>query len=60
VPTTERMLTALDKIILTTIHIGGQARRHISKLSETQERIIQLTGCPPDIYKQLLRNLALK
>lgn len=57
VPTTERMLIALGKIILTTIRIGDQVHRHISSLSPTQLRIVALAGCPPDTYQRLLGNL---
>ena len=57
VPTTERMLIALGRIILTTIRIGDQVHRHISALSPTQLRIVDLAGCPPDTYQRLLANL---
>ena len=57
IPTTERMLIALGKIILTTIRIGDQVHRHISSLSPTQLRIVDLAGCPPDTYQRLLANL---
>jgi transposase len=57
IPTTERMLTALSRIILTTIRIGDQVHRHISSLSQTQQRIVDLAGCPPDTYQRLIGNL---
>lgn len=56
-PTTERMLIALGRIILTTIRVGDQVHRHISALSPTQLRIVDLAGCPPDTYQRLLGNL---
>jgi transposase len=57
-PTTERMLGALDFIVLTTMRTGGTVQRFITTLTETQQRVIYLVGCPPDLYQRLTRNLA--
>ena len=57
-PTTERMLGALDFIVLTTMRIGETVQRFITTLTETHQRVIYLAGCPPDLYQRLTRNLA--
>ena len=52
------MLGALDYIVLTILRIGQTVKRFITTLTHTQLRVIDLIGCPPDLYQRLTRNPA--
>jgi transposase len=52
-PTTERLLKAFRGITLTVIHLPDQTIRHITPLSELQQRILTLLGLPASIYENL-------
>jgi transposase len=52
-PTAERLLEAFEGITLTVIHLGEQVHRHLTPLSDLQQRILALLGLPVDIYTEL-------
>jgi transposase len=52
-PTAERLLEAFKDITLTVIHLGEQVHRHLTPLSDLQQRILALLGLPVDIYTEL-------
>ena len=56
-PTTERLLKAFDRIILTTIQTGQQVQRFLTPLSELQHTILRHLDCPRNLYTQLVPNL---
>ena len=49
-PTAEALLQAFKDIFLNIAHLGNQANRYISPLSDLQIRILALLGLPQDIY----------
>jgi transposase len=55
-PTTERLLTAFDHIILTTIRTGRKVQRFLTPPSELQQTILRHLDCPRDLYSQLASN----
>ena len=52
-PTAERLLEAFKGITLTVIHLGGQVHRHVTPLSDLQQRILALLGLSTRIYTEL-------
>ena len=54
-PTAERLLEAFQYITLTIIH--PYQTRHLTPLSELQQRILELLNLPTDIYTALCTNL---
>jgi hypothetical protein len=52
-PTAEALLQAFDDIHLTVIQIGQQVHRHITPLSELQQKILTLLNLPTSLYSQL-------
>jgi transposase len=52
-PTAERLLEAFKGITLTVIHLGDQVHRHITPLSDLQQRILVLLGFSTGIYTEL-------
>lgn len=52
-PTAERLLEAFQEITLTIIQEPGQTRRHLTPLSEPQQRILPLLDFPVNIYTRL-------
>jgi len=52
-PTAERLLEAFKGITLTIIHLGDQVHRHVTPLSDLQQRILALLGLSADIYTEL-------
>jgi transposase len=52
-PTAERLLEAFKGITLTIIHLGDQIHRHVTPLSDLQQRILVLLGLSTDIYTRL-------
>jgi len=52
-PTAERLLEAFKGITLTIIHLGDQVHRHVTPLSDLQQRILALLGLSEDIYTEL-------
>jgi transposase len=52
-PTAERLLQAFKGITLTAIHLGDQVHRHVTPLSDLQQRILALLGLSTDIYAKL-------
>lgn len=55
-PTAERILQAFQDITLTIIHEPHRIRRHLTPLSQLQQRILTLLDFPPDIYTRLCVN----
>ncbi len=55
-PTTERLLKAFGNITLTIIQHGKQVQRHLTPLSHLQKDILDLLGCPRDLYQQLVHD----
>jgi len=55
-PTAEALLQAFNDIFLNVVaHLGDQANRFVSPLSDLQVRILALLGLPQDIYLALAR-----
>jgi transposase len=52
-PTTERLLRAFQGITLTIVHLPNQAIRHVTPLSELQQRILSLLGLSTSAYENL-------
>ncbi len=52
-PTAERLLEAFREITLTVIREPSQTHRHLTPLSEVQQRILALLGFSTDIYTRL-------
>jgi transposase len=52
-PTTELMLRAFKGVFLSFITIGTQTYRHLTPLSELQQKILRLLDCPVSIYTRL-------
>lgn len=52
-PTAERLLETFRDITLTVIQEPHQTRRHLTPLSEVQQRILALLGFSTDIYARL-------
>lgn len=52
-PTTERLLRAFRGITLTVVHLQDQTIRHVTPLSQLQQRILALLGLPTSIYENL-------
>jgi len=57
IPTTERLLGAFNRIVITTIRIGNIVRLHLTPLSDLQRTILGVLGCPADLYEGLTGNL---
>lgn len=55
-PTAERILEAFQDITLTIIQEPHRTRRHLTPLSQLQQRILTLLDFPPDIYTRLCVN----
>jgi transposase len=55
-PTTERLLKAFGNITLTILRHGKQVQRHLTPLSRLQKDILDLLGCPRDLYQQLVHD----
>jgi transposase len=55
-PTAEALLEAFRDIHLTLVLIGPQTHRHISPLSDLQQKILALWDLPADIYSRLVSN----
>jgi len=53
-PTTERLLKAFKHITLTIIQKGTRLERYITPLSDLQQRILKLLGCPTKLYANLI------
>jgi transposase len=49
-PTAERLLEAFKGVTLTIIHLGEQTHRHLTPLSDLQQRILALLDLSPDVY----------
>ena len=52
-PTAERLLAAFKGVTLSVIHLPGQLHRHLTPLSELQQRILTLLDLPADTYSRL-------
>jgi transposase len=52
-PTAERLLEAFKGVTLTIIHLDAQVHRHLTPLSNLQQRILALLGLSIDIYTEL-------
>jgi transposase len=55
-PTAERILEAFKDLTLTLIHEPHRSLRHLTPLSDLQQRILGLLDFPPDIYTRLCAN----
>lgn len=53
-PRTETLLRVFKGIILTIIHVGDTEWFHLSPLSPTQQRILQLLGLSDTVYTSLV------
>ena len=53
-PTTERMLRAFKHITLTIVHMNGQTIRHVTLLTDVQQRILSLFGLNASLYTTVL------
>ncbi len=52
-PTAEGLLQAFRLIHLSVVTLGQQIHRHITPLSEVQQRILALLGVSPTLYERL-------
>jgi transposase len=52
-PTTERLMEAFQGITLTVVHLPDQTIRHVTPLSDLQQRILALLNLPISIYQAL-------
>jgi len=52
-PTTERLLKAFRRIVLTVVRLPDQTIRHVTPLTDLQRRILELLGLPATIYEDL-------
>jgi transposase len=57
-PTTEAMLRSFKDIFLSFITLGKQTYRHLTPLSELQQKILNLLDFPSDIYTRLAAHSA--
>ncbi len=57
-PTAERLLETFREINLTVVQEPDQTRRHLTPLSEVQQRILALLGFSVDIYTRLCADSA--
>ena len=57
IPTTERLLRAFNRIVVSTIRIGNTVKLYLTPLSDLQHTIVALFGCPADLYERLTSNL---
>lgn len=53
-PTSETLLEAFQEIHLTIIQIGQQVHRHVTPLSDLQQKILALWDLPKSIYSRLI------
>jgi transposase len=53
-PTSEALLEAFQEIHLTRVQLGDQVHRHITPLSELQQKILALWELPGSIYSCLI------
>ena len=53
-PTTEMMIRAFRGITLSRLSVGGEIHWHISPLSATQKRILELLGISPKVFSRLI------
>jgi transposase len=53
-PSSERILKAFNNITLSIFEVEGQSYRHLTPLTPLQEKMMQLLGLSPQIYKDLL------
>lgn len=53
-PTTERMLRAFKHITLTIIYMNEQIIRHVTPLTDVQQRILSLFGLNTSLYTTML------
>lgn len=58
-PSAEMLLTAFKHINLSVVTIGPQVHRHLSPLSDPQQRILTLLGFSADIYTNLAGNFSI-
>jgi transposase len=57
-PRTETLLEVFKGVTLTIIHIEEQVRVHLTPLSATQKRILQLLGLTEEVYTRLMPQFA--
>jgi len=59
-PSAEALLEAFQDIHLNLVHIGQQVHRHITPLSELQQKILALLDLPRSIYEDLAAHSSLQ
>ncbi len=52
-PTTERLLKAFKEITLTVVQLSDQTVRHVTPLTQPQQRILALLGLSTSVYASL-------
>jgi transposase len=52
-PTTERLLRTFKEMTLTVVRLPSQTIRHVTPLSDLQQRILELLDLPLSIYQDL-------
>jgi transposase len=52
-PTTERLLKAFRRVVLTVVRLPDQTIRHVTPLTDLQRRILELLDLPVTIYEDL-------
>lgn len=57
-PTTEMMLRAFRGVTLSRLSLNGETRWHLSPLSETQKRILELLGLSSRIFSKLIPTIS--
>jgi transposase len=55
-PTTGRLLKTFDNVTLTIVHLPDQIIRHITPLSPSQTRILELLGLSAAVYTRSAEN----
>jgi len=58
-PSAEALLEAFQDIHLNLVHIGQQVHRHVTPLSELQQKILALLDLPRSIYEDLAAHSSL-
>ena len=53
-PTTQLLLQAFGELTLSRIQVGKRTHWHLTPLSETQKRILELLGLPTETFSKLL------
>ena len=57
-PTTELMLKAFEGLTLTLVQQTGQLQRHLTSLSQVQQRILDLLDLSSDVYSRVCQHFS--